>query len=123
MDLSPEEKAVGRENFYVALGSKLTERKFLLEGIKQEIASERGLGPYYFGYGTSVPNPVRVGIIGTGDEGNVLIGACNPNYVTVAAIADIRPYNVHRAFHGQYRSKDGEVELVGVRPGLMRRYG
>ncbi len=39
-------------------------------------------------------------IIGTGDEGGILIGALNPNYVDVVAIADIRPYNIHlRANH------------------------
>ena len=49
-----------------------------------------------------VDNPVRVGVIGTGDEGNVLIGGCTPEYVEVVAIADIRPYNMHRAFHGDW---------------------
>ncbi len=33
----------------------------------------------YFNY-TKVDNPVRVGFIGTGDEGGVLIGALTPNY-------------------------------------------
>ena len=120
MDLSPEEKAVGKENFHVAIGHDLTRRKFLENGIRQGIASERGLGAYYYGYEPSVSSPVPVGVIGTGDEGNVLIGACNPKFITVAAIADIRPYNIHRAFHGHYRS-DGE--LVPSRPGLLRRYG
>ena len=57
----------------------------------------------YFGY-DKVKDPVRVGVIGTGDEGNVLIGAVTPDYVQVVAIADIRPYNIHRAFHGDWAS-------------------
>ncbi len=39
-------------------------------------------------------------MIGTGDEGSVLLGAINPKYIAVKAIADIRPYNVWRAFNG-----------------------
>ena len=120
MDLSPEQRAIGKDNFHVAVGSELTRREFLQGGIQKGIASGAGLGPYYFGYEPSVSSPVRVGVIGTGDEGNVLIGACNPDFITVAAIADIRPYNIHRAFHGHYRSNG---ELIGVRPGLLRRYG
>ena len=58
-----------------------------------------------------------MGVIGTGDEGSVLIGAINPKYITVKAIADIRPYNVWRAFHGDYYSEDGRK----ARPGLMTR--
>jgi predicted dehydrogenase len=60
-----------------------------------------------------------VGVIGTGDEGQVLIGAVNPSYVQVVAIADIRPYNVHRAFHGDWA---GDAALA-ARPGLISKYG
>ena len=45
---------------------------------------------------------MRVGVIGTGDEGSVLLGAINPKFITVKAIADIRPYNVWRAFNGDH---------------------
>ena len=48
-----------------------------------------GVGALYFNYGRPA-NPVRIGVIGTGDEGNVLIGAINPNYVEVKAICDIQ---------------------------------
>jgi predicted dehydrogenase len=66
-----------------------------------------------------VGDPVRVGVLGTGDEGSVLIGAHTPDYVTVVAIADIRPFNVHRAFHGDVASANAQR----VRPGLMAKYG
>ena len=53
-----------------------------------------------------MPNPLRVGFIGTGDEGNVLLGAITPSFLQVVAIADIRPYNIHRAFHGDHSSEN-----------------
>ena len=61
-----------------------------------------GLGAFYFGYEKSLGSPLRVGVIGTGDEGSVLIGAINPDFIEVRSIADIRPYNVWRAFHGDH---------------------
>jgi len=119
MYLSPEEKAVGCENFHAALGSKPIRRQFLKKAIKDDVASGRGLGPMYFGYDKSISEPVRVGVIGTGDEGSVLIGAINPNFITVKSIADIRPYNVWRAFHGDFYSKTAHR----VRPGLLSVFG
>jgi len=72
----------------------------------------------YFGYGT-VKDPVRVGVIGVGDEGNVLLGGCTPDYVQVVAIADIRPSSIHRAFHGDWASD----AALAARPGLIKQYG
>ena len=48
---------------------------------------------------------LRVGVIGTGDEGSVLLGAINPDFIEVKAIADIRPYNIWRAFHGDITAR------------------
>ena len=119
MNLTPEQKAIGKQNFNAALGSTLLRRDFLKKGIEQGIASGKGLGPYYFGYEETVKEPLRVGVLGTGDEGSVLIGAVNPDFIRVAAIADVRPYNVHRAFHGDYYSDSANK----VRCGLMKKYG
>jgi predicted dehydrogenase len=119
MDLTPESKEIGRENFRSAIGSSVVRRSFLTKGIQQGISSGNGLGPYYYGYSKKVERPLRVGVIGTGDEGNVLINALNPSFVEVVAISDIRPYNVWRAFHGDY---DGEVARA-ARCGLMEKYG
>jgi predicted dehydrogenase len=118
MYLSPEEKAIGKENFYAAIGSKPIRRDLLKKAIKADVASGKGLGPMYFGYGDSVTEPVRVGVIGTGDEGSVLLGAINPKYIAVKAIADIRPYSVWRAFNGDYSSDAAHK----ARPGLMSVY-
>lgn len=119
MNLSPQERAVGKENFYEAIGSELTRREFLAGGIAAGVVSGAGLGAFYFGYGKSLGDPVRVGVIGTGDEGSVLIGAHTPEYAKIVAIADIRPYNVWRAFHGDQTSDSA----YKVRPGLLNKYG
>ncbi len=119
MNLSPEERAVGRDNYYEAVGE--TRRDFLRKVVGAGAVSGVGLGAMYFGYGNQtdpsrgLDNPLRIGIIGTGDEGGVLIGSLNPNYVQVVAIADIRPYNIHRAFHG-------DATALSARPGLMSVY-
>jgi predicted dehydrogenase len=115
MFLTPEDRAIGKENFYAAIGSKPIRRDLLLKSIKSEVKSGQGLGSLYFKYGDSVPEPVRIGVLGTGDEGSVLIGAINPKYMQVTCIADIRPYNKYRAFHG-------DVDAAKARPGLLKIY-
>ncbi|PHR96308.1 MAG: dehydrogenase [Blastopirellula sp.] len=116
MNLTPEEKLVGQQNYNEALG--VSRRDFLKGVIGAGAVSGAGLGAMYFGY-SKVANPVRVGVIGTGDEGNVLISAINPDYVQVVAIADIRPFNIHRAFHGDHAS----TAALAARRGLMNVYG
>jgi len=91
--LNPAEKAVGRANFNAAIGSELTRRQFLQNSIASAAVGGAGLGAFYFGY-SKVSSPIPIGIIGTGDEGGVLIGALNPDYVDVVSICDIRPYSV-----------------------------
>ena len=117
-NLTPEERALGKQNFDEATGS--TRREFLATiGIVGGTAAAVGLGSKYFKYGPKLDDRLRVGIIGTGDEGNVLIGALNPDYVDVVAIADIRPYSIHRAFHGDWYSPTAHI----ARPGLLSVYG
>jgi predicted dehydrogenase len=116
MFLTPEARAIGKENFYAAAGSKPIRRDLLLKSIKSDAKSGKGLGALYFKYGESVPEPVKVGVLGVGDEGGALLGAINPKFMTVKAIADIRPYNVWRALNG-------DVEAPKTRPGLMKFYG
>ncbi len=113
--LSPDEKTTGQNNYYEAVG--VTRREFIQGVVGAGAMSGAGLGAMYFGY-DKVNDPVRVGIIGTGDEGNVLIGGCNPAYVDVVAIADIRPYSIYRAFHGDNSSP----AAAAARPGLIKQY-
>jgi predicted dehydrogenase len=116
MNLNEQQKTTGKENFAEAVG--ITRRDFLAT-VTAGVAAGAGLGSLYFGYGRTITNPLRVAVLGTGDEGGVLMGAINPDYIQVVAIADIRPYNRFRAFHGDASSPSA----LKARPGLMSKYG
>jgi predicted dehydrogenase len=117
MNLSPEEKQIGKQNFDEAVGT--TRRDFLKGSVLAGgVAATAGLGAVYFNYGPALDDRLRVGIVGTGDEGGVLIGAINPAYIDVVALADIRPYSVHRAFYGDWYSTGAHA----ARPGLLQIY-
>lgn len=94
-------------------------RNFLKAGALAAAVPAAGLGAFYFGYSKTHPEPLRIAILGVGDEGSVLLGACNPDFVQIVAIADIRPYNQYRAFHGD-RYSDA---AFAARCGLMEKYG
>lgn len=114
--LTPEQKQTGQDNYHELVG--VTRRDFIKQVAASGAVSGAGLGAMYFGY-NSVKDPVRVGVIGVGDEGNVLLGGCTPEYVQVTAIADIRPSSIHRAFHGDWASD----AALAARPGLIKQYG
>jgi predicted dehydrogenase len=109
----------GQPAYQSAAASDFSRRDFLKGSVVAGAVVGGGVGAFCFGYGKAVGSPVRVAVLGTGDEGSVLMGAINPQYLQVKAIADIRPYNVWRAFHGD---SFGEVAMQ-VRPGLMAKYG
>ncbi len=108
MVLTPEQEKIGKENFSVR--GFLSRREFL----KGAAAGGVGLGALYFGYGELKGEPVRTAVIGTGDEGNVLITQHPPKYMQIVAIADLRPTNRDRAFTGS----DNEARI-----GLNRKLG
>jgi predicted dehydrogenase len=118
--LSPDQKEVGTHNYHAAVGAyyDVNRRDFLRGIVGVGAVSGAGLGAMYYGYG-KVNDPVRVAVIGTGDEGNVLIGGCTPEYVQVKAVCDIRPFSIHRAFHGEWTSPS----TLERRPGLLNVYG
>ena len=63
MNLTPEQRALGRENTNTALG--MTRRDVL-----KAAAAAPALGSFYFGYkAMGDKSPVRAAIIGTGNEG------------------------------------------------------
>jgi len=94
-------------------------RTFLKGSVLAAAVPAVSVAGFYAGYRLTHGNPVRVGVIGCGDQGQVLMGAINPNYVQVKSIADIRPYNLHRAFHGDISSP----AALKVRRGLLSVYG
>ena len=66
MDLTPEQREVGRDNYYSAVTAmdQMRRRDFLKATIAGGTAAA-GLGAMYFGY--QRPNkPVRIAVIGTG---------------------------------------------------------
>ncbi|MDR3198503.1 MAG: Gfo/Idh/MocA family oxidoreductase [Planctomycetaceae bacterium] len=93
-------------------------RDFLKGGVLAAAVPAVGAGAFYFGYNATHGHPVRVGVVGTGDEGQVLLGAINPAYIEVKSIADIRPYNQHRAFYGDVSSP----AALKARKGLLAVY-
>jgi predicted dehydrogenase len=76
MNLTPEQQAVGRRNFLKAVAGVPA-----LAGLGAAAALE---GPVRGG-------PVRVGYIGLGGEGRVLLAQTDPAYAEVRALCDINP--------------------------------
>lgn len=132
IDLTPEQKETGKANFERVVGGLAnadedTRKKEEAEGKKNPNRREfmKGLiaasavvpvsAAAYFGYTErKLDKPVKVGLIGGGDEGGVLMGFHNPNYTEVVGVCDIRPYNMERIFRGEQK---------GPRLGLERIYG
>lgn len=106
MYLTPDQKLTGKQNYEEALDTiGVTRRSFLKAGA----AAAVGAGGFYFGYQHLDGAPVRVGVIGTGDEGAVLMTQHPPEFMDIVAIADLRPSNLKRALDG-----DGNEDRVGL---------
>jgi predicted dehydrogenase len=114
LDLTPEEKLMGKANFHDVAGD-LTRRGFMkslvVAGGAVAVAGTAG----YFGYQKFEGKPIKAALIGTGDEGGVLIGEHNPEFLEIVAVCDIRPTSLKRAFIGD---KD-----TPLRKGLRYHYG
>lgn len=100
-NLTPEQRALGRENANRALG--VTRRDVL----KAAVAAP-ALGAFYFGYGKMDDKPpVRAAIIGTGNEGcGAMIHDHNRAYLDYIGFCDARPYNQARAIKEFSNHKD-----------------
>src|SRR6516164_3505461 len=115
IDLTTEQKELGRTNFQRVVGKhyELSRRDFM----KGLLAAGTVLpisAAVYFGYQKLHGNPVKAGLIGAGDEGGVLVGEHNPEYLEFIAYSDIRPSNQDRIFTG---------EPTGPRKGFNKIYG
>jgi predicted dehydrogenase len=105
MNFTPEQREIGKQNFQDAIDTAgVTRRAFL-----KTAAAAPALGAFYFGYQKLTGSPVKVGFIGTGDEGSVLLTQHPPEYMDVVAMADIRPSNRKRALFG-----DGNDDRIGL---------
>jgi predicted dehydrogenase len=118
LDMTPEQKEVGKGNFSRVVG-KLAEadqaapaggapgvtRRRFMQGLIAAGATVPVSAAAYFGYRShGFPRdmrPVKAALIGAGDEGGVLVGEHNPNFVNFIAYCDIRPTNQRRIFAGQ----------------------
>src|SRR5262249_46666294 len=99
--LTPEQRATGMANFQSAVGRQHLTRRDFMKGVLAASTTLPISAAAYYGYKKLEGNPVRVGLIGAGDEGGVLVGEHNPEYLRFVAVADIRPSNQRRIFDGE----------------------
>jgi predicted dehydrogenase len=93
MVLNDVQRQMGKDNFQDAL--KITRRQVLTGSLAVPAAA----AAVYWGYDKFQGEPVRVGVIGTGDQGNNgHIIPMNPDYCRLVAFSDIRPSNVTRTW-------------------------
>src|SRR6266481_5301308 len=115
IDLTAEQKEVGKANFQRVVGRHYDlNRRDFMKGLLAAGTALPISAAAYFGYQKLHGNPVKAGLIGAGDEGGVLVGEHNPEYLEFIAYSDIRPSNQARIFTG---------EPTGPRKGFDKHYG
>ena len=82
MNLTPEQQTVGRRNFLKAVAG---------------VPALAGLGVAAAARGPVRGGPVRVGLVGLGGEGRVLLAQVDPAFAEVTALCDINPSQLLRA--------------------------
>jgi predicted dehydrogenase len=116
IDMTPEQRQKGEENFNAAVNQlQLNRRDFLKSGVLAAGAVAGSAAAVYFGYQSLQGNPVKAALIGGGDEGGVLVGEHNPEFLKFVAVCDIRPSNMKRIFEGDPK--------VPLRKGFKKVYG
>jgi len=123
INLSAEQRQVGQDNF-ARVTDGLTRRRFM-RGLAVAAGAAIPAGAaYYFGYKSMDGKPVKAALIGGGDEGGVLVGEHNPEFLEFIAVCDIRPFNLDikpGQKHGG-RIFDGDPK-VQLRKGFRKVYG
>src|SRR5262245_34959902 len=114
LDLTPEQKEIGKANFHRVVGQHGLNRRDFMKGLLAGAAVLPVSAAAYYGYEKLHGKPIKVGLIGAGDEGGVLVGEHNPEYLEFVAYSDLRPYNQNRIFTG---------DTSGPRKGFERIYG
>jgi predicted dehydrogenase len=133
LDLTPEQKATGKANFEQAAGdlardgqmktmavggqpadpAKPDRRDFLRTGLAVGAVVPVSAA-VYFGYDSwKGGDPVRTAVIGTGDEGGVLVGEHNPEFNKIVAVCDIRPTQRSRIFNDSHPIRKGLKGIYG----------
>lgn len=123
IDLTPEQRQLGMEN-YARAAEGVTRRRFL-KGVAAAAGATAVVTPaVYFGYQALEGKPVKTALIGGGDEGGVLVGEHNPEFIEFVAVADLRPYNLEIRSDGKHGGRifDGDAK-VALRKGFRKVYG
>lgn len=122
IDLTPEQREVGQANYARAVDG-MTRRRFL-QAVGVTAGAALPAAAVYFGYQTVKGKPVKAALIGGGDEGGVLVGEHNPDFVEFIAVADVRPYNLEIKGSGPHGGRifDGDPK-VALRKGFKKIYG
>jgi predicted dehydrogenase len=117
LDMTPEQREIGAANFHRVVGELGVTRRDFMKGLLATGAALPVSAAAYYGYEYShmKNKPVKAALIGAGDEGGVLAGEHNPNYLEFVAVCDIRPSNQKRIFTGE--------PAPSPRKGLNRIYG
>src|SRR5271157_5470223 len=98
LDMTPEQRAIGQANFERSVNELantperpgMTRRSFM-RGLMAAGAAVPLTAAAYFGYTRLHGRPVKAALIGAGDEGGVLVGEHNPEFLEFIAYSDIRP--------------------------------
>lgn len=114
LDFTDEQKRLGAANFREVSG-ELTRRNFMKSMAVAGGAVALAAPAAYFGYQRLDGKPVKAALIGCGDEGGVLVGEHNPEYLEFVAVCDIRPSNKKRIYDGE--------KAPSMRKGLKFHYG
>src|SRR5262249_44078593 len=104
LNMTPEEREIGKENFARVTREldKMTRRGFLKTAAAGAVALPVGAAAVFgYNYKEMQNKPVKAGLIGAGDEGGVLVGEHNPEYLEFIAYSDIRPSNQKRIFEDE----------------------
>lgn len=92
MVLNSKQRQIGMDNF--ADATQVSRRQFLSAAAVVPTAAAM-----YWGYGKLKGDPVRAGIIGTGDQGNYAhLSQSNPEFIRFVAFSDIRPSSQKRTW-------------------------
>ncbi len=104
LDMTPEQREIGKGNFERSvqeLAKAPVTRRSFMKGMMAAGAAVPLSAAAYFGYTRLHGRPVRAALIGAGDEGGILVGEHNPEFLEFIACCDIRPWNKRRIYEGE----------------------